>query len=320
MCIFAGYQRAGIWGGVLAGIGFMLPAFAIMLVFVSMHSAYGALPFMRDALWHQPRSAGHFHRRRLAPWMQRDQGPGFSNSSGCHLPWRSPPGPAGIFLLPDASASRCITHAEWAITAALAVASPRRRAFLRSRFFRRLPGSAASAGPPGYWCVFLQGRGADVRRRSDHHRFHPGSGREPAALDHGGAVPRCVGDRPGDTGARDHACGFRRLQGRRIWPVRQSRQPRSSCRHSFMFSVLPMLDHVRSLAWMRAAMRGNQSRGCRRNRPDGAAVDAVRRSRRVYGSASSSPAGLLRRLPAPLMAVAGGVLEFCAPALRDALT
>src|SRR6516225_522428 len=31
MCIFTGYQRAGFWGGVLAGIGFCAPAFAIML-------------------------------------------------------------------------------------------------------------------------------------------------------------------------------------------------------------------------------------------------------------------------------------------------
>ena len=41
MCIFAGYQRAGYWGGVLAGIGFMLPAFAVMLVLAALHSAYG---------------------------------------------------------------------------------------------------------------------------------------------------------------------------------------------------------------------------------------------------------------------------------------
>ena len=45
MCIFTGYQRAGYWGGVLAGIAFMLPAFAIMLVLAALHSAYGALPF-----------------------------------------------------------------------------------------------------------------------------------------------------------------------------------------------------------------------------------------------------------------------------------
>jgi chromate transporter len=51
MCVFAGYQRAGMWGGVLAGLGFVLPAFAIMLALTALHSAYGALPFMRDAFY-----------------------------------------------------------------------------------------------------------------------------------------------------------------------------------------------------------------------------------------------------------------------------
>ena len=51
MCVFAGYQRAGMSGGVLAGLGFILPAFAIMLVLTALHSAYGALPFMRDAFY-----------------------------------------------------------------------------------------------------------------------------------------------------------------------------------------------------------------------------------------------------------------------------
>lgn len=51
MCVFAGYQRAGLPGGVLAGLGFVLPAFAIMLALTALHSAYGALPFMRDAFY-----------------------------------------------------------------------------------------------------------------------------------------------------------------------------------------------------------------------------------------------------------------------------
>lgn len=42
MCIFTGYQRAGYWGGALAGIAFMLPAFAVMLALAALHSAYGA--------------------------------------------------------------------------------------------------------------------------------------------------------------------------------------------------------------------------------------------------------------------------------------
>ncbi len=51
MCVFTGYQRAGVSGGLLAGLGFVLPAFAIMLALTALHSAYGALPFMRDAFY-----------------------------------------------------------------------------------------------------------------------------------------------------------------------------------------------------------------------------------------------------------------------------
>lgn len=51
MCIFTGYQRAGFWGGVLAGVGFCAPAFAIMLALSALYAAYGSLPLLRDAFY-----------------------------------------------------------------------------------------------------------------------------------------------------------------------------------------------------------------------------------------------------------------------------
>lgn len=51
MCIFTGYQRAGGWGGLLAGLAFVLPAFVIMLSLATLHSSVGAAPFMRDAFY-----------------------------------------------------------------------------------------------------------------------------------------------------------------------------------------------------------------------------------------------------------------------------
>ena len=51
MCIFAGHQRAGWWGGLLGGLAFTLPAFAIMLALTALYSSYGALPLLRDALY-----------------------------------------------------------------------------------------------------------------------------------------------------------------------------------------------------------------------------------------------------------------------------
>lgn len=51
MCIFVGHQRVGFWGGVLAGVAFMAPAFVIVLVLSAVAAQYGALPLMRDAFY-----------------------------------------------------------------------------------------------------------------------------------------------------------------------------------------------------------------------------------------------------------------------------
>ena len=51
MCIFAGHQRAGWWGGLVGGLAFTVPAFAIMLALTALYSSYGAVPLMRDALY-----------------------------------------------------------------------------------------------------------------------------------------------------------------------------------------------------------------------------------------------------------------------------
>jgi chromate transporter len=51
MCIFAGHERAGWWGGLLGGLAFTVPAFAIMLALTALYSSYGAVPVLRDALY-----------------------------------------------------------------------------------------------------------------------------------------------------------------------------------------------------------------------------------------------------------------------------
>lgn len=49
--IFLGYARGGWWGGLLAGLCFVLPALAIMLALASVYVAVGATPVMRGALY-----------------------------------------------------------------------------------------------------------------------------------------------------------------------------------------------------------------------------------------------------------------------------
>ena len=49
--IFLGYARGGWWGGLLAGLCFVLPAFFIMLALTIGYAAYGGTPLMRGALY-----------------------------------------------------------------------------------------------------------------------------------------------------------------------------------------------------------------------------------------------------------------------------
>ena len=49
--IYLGYVRAGWWGGLLAGLCFIVPAFAIMLALASAYAHYGALPVAKDVFY-----------------------------------------------------------------------------------------------------------------------------------------------------------------------------------------------------------------------------------------------------------------------------
>lgn len=51
LAIFLGYARGGWWGGLLAGLCFVLPAFIIMLVLAASYAALSAMPLMRGALY-----------------------------------------------------------------------------------------------------------------------------------------------------------------------------------------------------------------------------------------------------------------------------
>lgn len=49
--IFLGYSRGGWWGGLLAGLCFVLPAFLIMLALTATYGFFGATPLMKGALY-----------------------------------------------------------------------------------------------------------------------------------------------------------------------------------------------------------------------------------------------------------------------------
>ena len=51
LCMFLGYARGGFWGGLLAGLCFVLPAFGIMLALTLIYAHLGAIPIMRSGLY-----------------------------------------------------------------------------------------------------------------------------------------------------------------------------------------------------------------------------------------------------------------------------
>jgi chromate transporter len=51
LAIFLGCHRAGAWGGILAGLCFMLPAFLILIALSVLYDTYGDLPAMRHAFY-----------------------------------------------------------------------------------------------------------------------------------------------------------------------------------------------------------------------------------------------------------------------------
>src|SRR5262249_25647236 len=47
LSLFLGYVRAGWWGGLLAGLCFLLPSFVVMLTLTLLYTQYGTLPGLR---------------------------------------------------------------------------------------------------------------------------------------------------------------------------------------------------------------------------------------------------------------------------------
>jgi chromate transporter len=51
LAIFIGHTKGGLAGGIVAGVCFIIPAFAIMLLLASAYAAFGALPALRNAFY-----------------------------------------------------------------------------------------------------------------------------------------------------------------------------------------------------------------------------------------------------------------------------
>jgi chromate transporter len=261
MCIFVGHERAGWWGGVLAGLAFMAPAFAIMLALSVVSSAYGGLPLMRDAFYGLgPVVLGVFIVAiyRLGKTAIRDLGSALIALVAAAAAAFSLIGVAGIFLLAGCAGVALHHSRRQGLFAALAAAC----LIAAERLAESLlagGASAAGSGQAGLWDIavfFLKvgaltfGGGmsiiAFVQDQVVNHlrwinaqefiecltlsQFTPG----PIIM-----VAAYVGYKiAGIAGASVAACTI-------FLPS-----------FLLMLSILPVLDRVRRLAWVKAAMKG----------------------------------------------------------------
>ena len=51
LALFLGHARGGAWGAIAAGLGFILPAFFIMLGLTWIYTTFGTLPAVRGAFY-----------------------------------------------------------------------------------------------------------------------------------------------------------------------------------------------------------------------------------------------------------------------------
>jgi chromate transporter len=110
---FLGYARAGWWGGVLAGLCFILPAFCILLSLTLIYHRYGALPHMRHLFYGlSPVFVGIFTMSvcRLGQVAIRDIEQVLLAVAGALAVGLTPLGIVPTCSWPAASESRCTAH------------------------------------------------------------------------------------------------------------------------------------------------------------------------------------------------------------------
>src|SRR6266511_4806455 len=51
LAIYVGYLKHKLWGGILAGLTFIIPGAAVMIILSWLYVTYGSLPQVNDALY-----------------------------------------------------------------------------------------------------------------------------------------------------------------------------------------------------------------------------------------------------------------------------
>ncbi len=126
MSIFLGYIRTGWWGGLLAGLCFLLPSFVIMLLLTLLYTHYGALPGLRGVFRGlNPVVIGIFAVAvyRLSTAAITDVTQGVLALAGALALWVTPLGIVSILLLAGALGVALYGSRPWGLVATTVVAA-----------------------------------------------------------------------------------------------------------------------------------------------------------------------------------------------------
>ena len=158
LSIFLGYIRAGWWGGLLAGLCFLLPSFVVMLTLTLLYTRYGALPGLRGVFQGlNPVVVGIFAVAvyRLSRAAITDVPQGVLALAGALALWVTPVGIVPLLLLAGALGVVLYRSRPWGLVATTVVAALQGVLLWRPPWLPLpvLPAWASSAGarphPPG---------------------------------------------------------------------------------------------------------------------------------------------------------------------------
>jgi len=256
LAIFLGYLRGGWWGGLLAGLGFAVPGFIVMLALTVLYSAFGVSPILRGALYGLgPVVLGIFVAAlfRLGKSALRSRTHALIALAAALTAALSPLGPAAILLLTGA-AGLFLFHTRRAGAVALVVVI----AVLAAVALVPLP-TAATAETPTLASVaslfagigaFTFGGGLSIIALMEEHVVHRLHWLTPREFVDGLALGQLT---PGPIIMLAAYVGYKTLGlGGAVVAAAASFLP------SFvmMLALLPAFDRIRNLVWARAVIQG----------------------------------------------------------------